>query len=56
MPDARKCACASHVAKIAEFFQVGDNGDGGGGDTSRRGARGDGRGGFLTGLAPRVWT
>lgn len=56
MPDARKCACASHVAKIAEFFQVGDNGDGGGGDTSRRGARGDGRGVFLTGLAPRAWT
>ncbi|XP_009892044.1 PREDICTED: drebrin [Charadrius vociferus] len=21
VPDARKCACASHVAKIAEFFQ-----------------------------------
>ncbi|NXU52988.1 DREB protein, partial [Turnix velox] len=24
VPDARKCACASHVAKIAEFFQVSD--------------------------------
>ncbi|KAK2826969.1 hypothetical protein Q7C36_017895 [Tachysurus vachellii] len=23
VPDARKCACASHVATIAEFFQVG---------------------------------
>nr|XP_055037173.1 drebrin isoform X2 [Misgurnus anguillicaudatus] len=23
VPDARKCACASHVANIAEFFQVG---------------------------------
>ncbi|XP_016353636.1 drebrin-like isoform X7 [Sinocyclocheilus anshuiensis] len=23
VPDARKCACASHVAAIAEFFQVG---------------------------------
>lgn len=22
VPDARKCACASHVAKVAEFFQV----------------------------------
>lgn len=22
VPDARKCACASHVATIAEFFQV----------------------------------
>ncbi|NWU66272.1 DREB protein, partial [Pterocles burchelli] len=29
VPDARKCACASHVAKIAEFFQVGDAGEGG---------------------------
>ncbi|NXX61558.1 DREB protein, partial [Scopus umbretta] len=28
VPDARKCACASHVAKIAEFFQVGDAGEG----------------------------
>lgn len=28
VPDARKCACASHVAKIAEFFQVGDTGAG----------------------------
>ncbi|NXV89209.1 DREB protein, partial [Calonectris borealis] len=28
VPDARKCACASHVAKIAEFFQVGDTGEG----------------------------
>ncbi|NXJ66485.1 DREB protein, partial [Rostratula benghalensis] len=28
VPDARKCACASHVAKIAEFFQVGDTGKG----------------------------
>lgn len=28
VPDARKCACASHVAKIAEFFQVGDTGRG----------------------------
>lgn len=28
MPDARKCACASHVAKIAEFFQVGNARDG----------------------------
>lgn len=28
VPDARKCACASHVAKIAEFFQVSDAGDG----------------------------
>ncbi|NXY04935.1 DREB protein, partial [Pteruthius melanotis] len=27
VPDARKCACASHVAKIAEFFQVGDAGE-----------------------------
>lgn len=45
VPDARKCACASHVAKIAEFFQVGDNGDGGGGD---QGARGDGRGGGVS--------
>uniref|UniRef100_H0X9U9 Drebrin n=1 Tax=Otolemur garnettii TaxID=30611 RepID=H0X9U9_OTOGA len=23
VPDARKCACASHVAKVAEFFQKG---------------------------------
>jgi len=23
VPDARKCACASHVATIADFFQVG---------------------------------
>ncbi|KAF0883471.1 DREB protein, partial [Crocuta crocuta] len=23
VPDARKCACASHVAKVAEFFQEG---------------------------------
>uniref|UniRef100_A0A3B3XR86 Drebrin n=1 Tax=Poecilia mexicana TaxID=48701 RepID=A0A3B3XR86_9TELE len=22
VPDARKCACASHVATIADFFQV----------------------------------
>lgn len=22
--DARKCACASHVPKVAEFFQVSD--------------------------------
>lgn len=28
VPDARKCACASHVAKIAEFFQVSDAGEG----------------------------
>ncbi|NXX14975.1 DREB protein, partial [Podargus strigoides] len=28
VPDARKCACASHVAKIAEFFQVSDPGEG----------------------------
>ncbi|NXJ75644.1 DREB protein, partial [Trogon melanurus] len=28
VPDARKCACASHVAKIAEFFQVSDTGEG----------------------------
>uniref|UniRef100_A0A674IQX0 Drebrin n=1 Tax=Terrapene triunguis TaxID=2587831 RepID=A0A674IQX0_9SAUR len=26
--DARKCACASHVAKIAEFFQVSGGGSG----------------------------
>ncbi|ELW47968.1 Drebrin [Tupaia chinensis] len=25
VPDARKCACASHVAKVAEFFQVGED-------------------------------